>query len=124
MRSIKVTFDNRDSLVTSINGTDEEILRYYVGNLFNVGCGPDDCMATAVSVEFLDKPEALVMTSRQDKSQMTQPYKVCTSCGHIVIRRMRPATAGVAYSEDVVLEAPNGRACEDCEAKSKVGGSK
>jgi hypothetical protein len=47
-------------------------------------------------------------------SESTQPYKVRTSCGHIVIRRMREATAGVAYSESVVLEAPNGRPCDAC----------
>jgi hypothetical protein len=44
-----------------------------------------------------------------------QPFKVRASCGHIVIRKMREATAGVPYTEDVVLEAPNGRACDACE---------
>lgn len=46
-----------------------------------------------------------------------QPYRVRASCGHIVIRPMREATAGVPFSEDVVLDAPHGRACEACEAK-------
>ena len=44
-----------------------------------------------------------------------QPFKVRASCGHIVIRKMREATAGVAYSDSVILDAPNGRACEECE---------
>ena len=48
-----------------------------------------------------------------------QPFKVRASCGHIVVRKMRAATAGVPYSEDVVLNAPNGRACDACEAKAK-----
>ena len=48
-----------------------------------------------------------------------QPFKVRASCGHIVVRKMRAATAGVPYSEDVVLNAPNGRACDACEANAK-----
>lgn len=44
-----------------------------------------------------------------------QPFKVRASCGHIVIRKMREATAGVPYTEKTVLDAPNGRACDECE---------
>jgi len=47
---------------------------------------------------------------------MTQPYKVRTGCGHIVVRRMRPATAGVPFTPETVLEAPNGRPCPECES--------
>ena len=50
-----------------------------------------------------------------------KPYKVRASCGHIVVRSMREATAGVPYSESVVLDAPTGRACEACEAKRNYG---
>jgi hypothetical protein len=53
--------------------------------------------------------------SARPPEHQTQPYKVRASCGHIVIRRMRPATAGVPYTPEVVLDAPNGRACEHCE---------
>ena len=42
-------------------------------------------------------------------------YTVRTGCGHIVIRRMREATAGVPWTEDTVIDAPNGRPCEGCE---------
>lgn len=48
--------------------------------------------------------------------ESTKPFKVRASCGHIVIRRMREATAGVPYTEETILEAPNGRACDACEA--------
>ncbi len=48
-------------------------------------------------------------------TEKTLPYKVRTGCGHIVIRRMREATAGVPYTESTVIEAPNGRPCEACE---------
>lgn len=43
-----------------------------------------------------------------------KPFKVRTSCGHIVIRKMREATAGVPWSEGVVIEAPGGRPCDAC----------
>jgi hypothetical protein len=49
----------------------------------------------------------------------TQPYKVRASCGHIDIRRMRPSTAGVPYSADVVLDAPNGAPCEACQVAAR-----
>lgn len=45
----------------------------------------------------------------------TKPYQVRTGCGHIVIRRMREATAGVPYTPETIIEAPNGRYCDGCE---------
>jgi len=48
-----------------------------------------------------------------------KPFKVRASCGHTVIRKMREATAGVPYTEDTILEAPNGRACNECEKPVK-----
>jgi len=54
MKSIKVTFDNGETLETSINGTNEEIEKYYLGQTFNLGNGPNDLMAKAVKVEFLN----------------------------------------------------------------------
>ena len=64
MRSIKVTFDNGNSLETNINGTNAEILKYYVGNEFNLGDGAgDDLMAKATSVEFLDVPITVYCSS-------------------------------------------------------------
>jgi hypothetical protein len=59
----------------------------------------------------------VIVTSRI--ADTVRPFKVRASCGHIVVRKMRAATAGVPYSEDVVLNAPNGRACDACEAKAK-----
>jgi hypothetical protein len=54
-------------------------------------------------------------------AESTRPYKVRASCGHIVARPMREATAGVPYAPDVVIEAPKGRACDACEAKKNYG---
>jgi len=74
MRSIKVTFDNGNSLETNINGTNAEILKYYVGNEFNLGDGAGgDLMAKATSVEFLDVLEA--------KTANIPSTVYCSSCG-------------------------------------------
>jgi len=54
MKTIKVTFSGGNSLVTSINGTQEEIEKYYLGNSFNIGDGEKDRIERAVKVEFLD----------------------------------------------------------------------
>ncbi len=59
---------------------------------------------------------AMAITWEVRQADMTQPYKVRTSCGHIVTRRMRPATAGVPFTPDIVIEAPNGALCPDCHA--------
>src|SRR4051812_29610638 len=47
--------------------------------------------------------------------QRSAGYKVRTSCGHIVERNMREATAGIPWSSDVIIDAPNGRPCDACE---------
>lgn len=57
MRTIKVTFDNDDYLITRINGTVEEIERYYLNKKF---CFLDDYsgsekLHTAIKIEFLDE---------------------------------------------------------------------
>lgn len=65
MRSIRVTFDDGNSLETSINGTEAEIERYYLGNVDGFQFGdtdahPADKLARAVQVEFLDGPSGEV----------------------------------------------------------------
>jgi hypothetical protein len=60
MKAIRVTFSDGNTIETSINGTDEEIRQYYLGNLFNFGDTdehPADNMQAAVDVTFLDRPE-------------------------------------------------------------------
>jgi len=48
-----IQFDNGDTITTDINGTDEEIRKYYrIGREFNLGCNGDDLMAKVVSVEI------------------------------------------------------------------------
>lgn len=53
MQAIKVTFSDGDTLETNINGTDEEIRRYYIGQTFNLGSGDQDRCVTATEVKFL-----------------------------------------------------------------------
>lgn len=70
MRTVKVIFADGNSLVTSINGTDDEIRAYYIGKEFNFGdteAHPKDKMVKAVYVEFLDRPcgyHLTILTSR------------------------------------------------------------
>lgn len=52
------------------------------------------------------------------RGDATQPFQVRTGCGHIVIRRMRESVAGVKWSAEVILEAPNGRPCPACEGSA------
>ena len=56
MRPIRVTFSDGTVINTEINGTDEEVRRHYLGNVFNFGdtdAHPKDKLVTAVKVEFL-----------------------------------------------------------------------
>lgn len=53
MNVVKVTFEDGDSMVTRINGSREEVAKYYMGNTFNMGVVSDD-MKKVVKVEFLE----------------------------------------------------------------------
>lgn len=57
-RTIKLLFKGEDGVEftqeTEINGTEDEIIAYYMGNVFNVGKGPNDYMAKCMAVDFTD----------------------------------------------------------------------
>jgi len=53
------------------------------------------------------------MTSQLVESIM--PFKVRARCGHVEVRPMRETTAGVPYTSDTILGAPDGRPCQECE---------
>lgn len=54
MRTVKVTFEDGNSLVTSINGTKSNIQDYYkIGNTFNLGTDLDN-LQKVKTLEFLD----------------------------------------------------------------------
>lgn len=57
MRAIRVTFADGNVINTNINGTDDEIRAYYLGQFFNFGDTdqhPAGNMQEAVNVEFLE----------------------------------------------------------------------
>ena len=57
MRSIKVTFNDGNTVVTSVNGTDAEIRAYYIGQSFNLTLDENLSLADmpiGIAVEFLD----------------------------------------------------------------------
>ena len=54
MKYIIVTFENGDVIETRVNGTDEEIIRYYMlSGKINIGKVTDN-FQQAVSVEFVE----------------------------------------------------------------------
>jgi hypothetical protein len=61
MRTVKVKFSDGNEIITQINGTEEEIKKYYaVGSVFNIGDGAGgDKLATVNSLEFIDKKEVV-----------------------------------------------------------------
>lgn len=52
MRTIRVHFDNGDELVTSINGTNDEIYAYYLENTFNLGNHLRDVIVKVKKIDF------------------------------------------------------------------------
>lgn len=50
-KNVKVTFEDGDHIITRINGTEEEIKKYYSGT-FNLGPVTDN-MQKVVGVEFI-----------------------------------------------------------------------
>ena len=53
MKGAVVKFSNGYSFRTSINGTDAEIKKYYMGKYFDIGVYPKEKMAKVVSVRVL-----------------------------------------------------------------------
>lgn len=51
--TLRVTFENNNSIRTDFNGTSEEACDYYIGKMFNLGIESDD-MQRAVTIEFWD----------------------------------------------------------------------
>jgi hypothetical protein len=51
MKTVRVTFEDGNSLVTQINGSDDEIRAYYLGRRFELD--ETKPLVAAVAVEFL-----------------------------------------------------------------------
>ena len=52
---VRAWFVDGDSITSRINGTKEEIRRYYVGQWFNLGVGGRDRMSQCANVHFFTK---------------------------------------------------------------------
>ncbi len=57
MIEVKLNYESGDYKYTHINATSEEARAYYVGEVFNVGLGPNDNMQRCTSIEILGKRE-------------------------------------------------------------------
>ena len=53
-RTVHVIFADGNSLYSTVNGTVEEITKYYLGNWFNLGRGDEDNMVKCINLIFLD----------------------------------------------------------------------
>lgn len=51
MKTVTAYFDNGRTIVSSINGTDEEIRAYYLNQIFNLGFEKDE-MAKCIEVKI------------------------------------------------------------------------
>lgn len=52
-RKIKVIFEDGDYFFTTINGSEEEIKKYYIGKILNIGTLTDN-MKICIDVEVLN----------------------------------------------------------------------
>lgn len=79
MRSIEVTYSDGQKIQTSINGTDDEIRRYYLGKSFNLGRGAEDYVVKATDVKFLDEDpvdELLTDPALDDEADTGRPVNL------------------------------------------------
>lgn len=83
MRGIKVTFTNGDIITTSINGTDEEIRKYYIGNTFNLSSMADEergqeRVTVGAKVDFLPKHKIHIEGRRWFQKTYGNTYHTCS----------------------------------------------
>lgn len=71
--------------------------------------------APIIAAAFPAAPAPSNVVAISTRMERCKPYRVRTSCGHEVIRQMREETARIAWTPDVVIDAPNGRPCPMCE---------
>lgn len=60
MRTVTVYMSDGDTITTSINGTDQEIIRHYLGNRFEAGSDTKHHVALCVHFHDTDKRYGLV----------------------------------------------------------------
>ena len=60
MITVNVTFSDGDTITTGINTDLGGARAYYLGQWFNLGHGPEDHMAQAITVEQLTEERATI----------------------------------------------------------------
>lgn len=60
-KTVKVTFENGDTIVTDINGSEEEVRDYYMNNYFNLTppSSKEEPMTKGKTVEFIYDEEEI-----------------------------------------------------------------
>jgi len=53
MIKIKCFYENGDVVLTNFNGTIQDAEKYYVGNIFNIGCVADN-LQKCIKIEVLE----------------------------------------------------------------------
>lgn len=53
IKTVKVTFEDGNTIISNINGTIEEVKDYYLGKVFNIGSVTDN-LQTATNVEIIE----------------------------------------------------------------------
>jgi hypothetical protein len=88
MRTITVGFSDGDTITTSINGTNEEIARHYLGNTFEAGS--DTQHHVALCIHFHDTDERIGLRCKNIES------------GHIgMIREVKLVTEKIDDERDL-----------------------
>jgi hypothetical protein len=98
MRAITVYFDDGDTITTSINGTDDQIIHNYLGNRFEAGSDTEH--HTALLVHFHDTDRRWGLVCRNIESDST---------GQIVdVRRETVLIDDVSSYEEVTVATKGG----------------
>lgn len=98
MRTIKATFANGDTLTTRINGAEEEITAYYLGNTFDLAGGPQEC----TGVEFME-PEHKI-TLRTEAGNWMAELTVDGLPDPLLVRLFGSAVLPLPYTDRVAPE--------------------
>lgn len=80
--TVKVNYENGDSITTRFNGTIQEATAYYVGNIFNIGVVTDN-LQECNSVEVIEDEGAIGLESREQ--EIKNSYLVKPQDGQYVI---------------------------------------
>lgn len=101
MKTAIVTYSNGDKITTSINGSEEEIKKYFsIGKYFNIGCDKDN-MQKVVSCEVL--PCDNVLKQAKDLAIYSDAYSEAVMWGSKDLNTsMDDITHAIIYAKKVI----------------------